>query len=696
MSVDKPLIRPGRIFIVLWAFTVLVEIISLQVRLAIFGGTGWLTSIKFATFGAQIGFTACLAVLCAALCGLWTVGFIGISRLFHASAEKTLRRCATWWIVILTLDLILRHKVGELLGNAFDFFEFATGVGGVWRMLEQAFQWYGDVIAIIVVSVIVVGVATYFFFRWFFKPREKISALDKIPKAVVTGFTITTFIASLLLMSVFAPRMPDVQKILAGETIVGAVFNVIVNVGTDFDRDGYGAFELPPDEMPFDASIHPHAPDNPDDGIDQDQILGDFSISSLSEQTKKRIDAQGTPVMQSYVDRRNVVIVLMESVRYDMLDATVDGQYVMPEMRKFIDRGAIRVDNAFASRGFTQNSVTQTLNGSYFETETSLVDDFKKLGYYTAVFNGESLKDEGFDESCGWNRAGDTIVDPRNIEANIYHHQSVPASVLMNEAEKFLDAYDTSKPLFLYVFYQDPHFPYQQDNPPVLTDREIRRSEITAQTRPRLWRTYANQVHHLDMAAGRLIRALDDKKMLDNSLVIFISDHGESLFDDGYLLGHGIAIQDTMTHAVMTIWGAHHDIPILMTHADIRKFIQDDFGSKPKKPEFTDKAHPIMQYIGSTTVPSAISQRFADGSRITWEFASQSAWRETTNASFPNQSEKRLMPQHGNMPVDAKIDVAESLEPTGIFRSPIDNPLEDPMVQNMIHEWEYMQWKHWN
>ena len=88
MSVDKPLIRPGRIFIVLWAFTVLVEIISLQVRLAIFGGTGWLTSIKFATFGAQIGFTACLAVLCAALCGLWTVGFIGISRLFHASAEK--------------------------------------------------------------------------------------------------------------------------------------------------------------------------------------------------------------------------------------------------------------------------------------------------------------------------------------------------------------------------------------------------------------------------------------------------------------------------------------------------------------------------------------------------------------------------------------------------------------------------------
>lgn len=696
MSLDKPIIRPGRLFFVLWAFTVLIELISLQIRLAIFGGTGWLTSIKFADLSSQFGFSAALSVLCAALCGIWISIFVGSARIFHASPEKTLRRCATGWIVILTVDLIFRHKVGELLGNAFDFFEFATGVGGVWRMLEQAFQWYGDVIVLSVIGVIGVGAATYFFFRWFFKPRDKISLLDRIPKYVITSITLVMFISGLLLMSVFAPKMPNVQKILSNETIVGAVFNTIVNIGTDFDGDGYGAFDLPPDEMPFESSVHPHAPDNPDDGIDQDLLLGDFSLSFLSEETKKRIDAQGTPVNQSFVDRRNVIIVLMESVRYDMLDATVDGRYVMPEMRKFIERGAMRVDGAFASRGFTQNSVTQTLLGSYFETETSLVDDFKKLGYHTAVFNGESLLDEGFDESCGWNRSGDTIVDPRNIEANVNHHQSVPARVLMDEAEEFLDSYDISKPLFMYVFYQDPHFPYQQDNPPVLTDREIRRSEITAQTRPRLWRTYANQVYHLDMAAGRLIRALDNKKMLDNSLVIFISDHGESLFDDGYLLGHGIAIQDTMTHAVMTVWGAHHDIPILMSHADIRNFIHEDFSSKPKIPEFTDNVHPIMQYIGSTTVPSAISQRFADGSRITWEFASRSAWRETMSASFPNQKEKMLMPQHGNMSVDTIINVSQSLEPSGIYRSPIENPLEDPMVQNMIYEWEYMQWKHWN
>ena len=213
--------------------------------------------------------------------------------------------------------------------------------------------------------------------------------------------------------------------------------------------------------------------------------------------------------------------------------------------------------------------------------------------------------------------------------------------------------------------------------------------EITAENRPRLWRTYANQVHHLDMAAGRLIRALENKKMLDNSLVIFISDHGESLFDDGYLLGHGIAIQDTMTHAVMTIWGAHHDIPSQITHTDIRKFIHDDFAAVPKKPQIIHGSLPVLQFIGATTVPSAISHRFEDGSRIT-----NSAWKISKNPNEINAKQIMNMPQHGDVPVETLINRTASLKPTGLYISPISDPLNDPQIQTLIREWEYIQWSH--
>ena len=429
---------PGRLFIVLWAFTVLIELFSLQIRLAIFGGTGWLTNVKFTTLGSQLGFTGALAILCAAVCGLWVLLFTAGGRLCKSSPEKVARRCATAWIIILAIDLIFRHKVGELLGDAFDFFEFANGVGGVWRMLVQAFQWYGDVILLCILGITAVAAATWAFFRWFFKPRKTCSPLDRIPKPAFICFILASLVTGFLIMSILAPSFPATQKVLATETMFGAAFNAIVNAGTDFDNDGYGAFDLPPDSMPFDGNIHPHALDIPDDGIDQDQILGDFTTETLPRDFKNRIDSQGLPIDQSYIDRRNVIIVLMESVRHDMLDANVDGKPVMPELRQFIQKGAIRVDGAFATRGFTQNSVTQTFCGSFFDPGSSLVDDFKSLGYHTAVFNGENMLDENFDETCGWNRSGDTIVDPRFIKANVDHHESVPARMLMDEAEKFL------------------------------------------------------------------------------------------------------------------------------------------------------------------------------------------------------------------------------------------------------------------
>ena len=690
---ERP-VRPGRLFVVLWAFTLLIELISLQTRLAIFGGTGWLTYIKFTSLSDRLGFIAILSMLCAALCGIWTALFIGIGKKIKAAPEKIARWCATSWIVVLAVDLIFRHKIGELLGSAFNFFEFATGVGGVWHMLEQAFQWYGDVILLSIVGIAVLAAATWFFFRWFFKPRERLSALDKLPKPILVTIILFSLIFGLLFMSVMAPQFPTTHKLLASETMFGATFNVLVNVSSDFDGDGYGAFDLPPDEMPFDASMHPHALDTPDDGTDQDLLLGDLQIADVPQTTRAYIEAQGSKNDMSYLDRRHVIVVLMESVRHDMLDATIDGNPVMPELNALIQRGGIRVDGAFATRGFTQNSVTQTFWGSFFDPGHSLVDDFKTLGYHTAAFSGESLLDEGFDESAGWNRAGDTVVDPRNIAANVHHHQSVPARVLMDEVETFLDGYDPNDPLFMYVFYQDPHFPYQQDNPPVFTDRDIKRTEIAVETRPRLWRTYANQVHHLDMAAGRLVAALDKKKMLDNALVIFISDHGESLFDDGYLLGHGIAIGDLMTHAAMVVYGAKHDIPELISHPDIRNFIHQDLRSNQSEPKIRHTSRPVMQFIGATTVPSAISHRYADGSRVTYEFASRTAWREGFEASFEGQQQRLVIAPHDNVPVDTRITASSAIKESGRWWSPIKEPLKDAQIQALIREWEYMQWYH--
>ena len=719
----------NKLFIILWIFTLIVQTVSLQLRLSIFGGTGWLATVKYASAPEIAGFIAILALLCAAFCGLWAISFACIGKRFRIDAAKMQRICATSWVVIVAADLAFRHKVSAFLGSAFSFFEFATGVGGVLHMIRQALSWYGDVILVAILAIAALGAVCALIFKAVFKPQNN-AAASKIPKSAAIAATAAAIAGSLLFMSVLTPAFPDTRKLLADETFMGSAIASLVRFATDVDRDGCGAFDLPPDAAPFDADIHPHAVDIPDDGIDQDALLGDLRIADVPPAARRRIEAMGLPNDMSYAARKHVIIAVMESVRHDMLDARIGNQTVMPNLNRFVEDGAKRIDAAFATRGFTQNSVTQTFWGSYFDPGHSLVDDFKELGYCTAAYSGEDLLDEGFDESLGWNRAGDRVVDPRSIPANVYHKTSIPARMLMDEVEPFLAQYDKQKPLFLYVFFQDPHFPYQQDNPDIFIDRPIKRSEIVASRRPRLLRSYANQVHHLDKAAGRLIQALKTYDFFDDSIVIFISDHGESLFDDGYLLGHGIAVSDIMTHCVMAVSGLQTAPPPILSHVDLRRLIWNDFKGidAPQSAE-----HPVIQFIGATTVPAAISYRYADGRRFTYDFRTQTASQSHPLASFDgeiakktialppcgeaapyapcaqNKDEENVKKNRNNDAFDAQniadgadpfADIGEIIDPETALRpsnerpAPIPDPLGHPRIQNLIRSWEYLRWYH--
>ena len=692
-SEESQQIRPGRLFLVLWLFATVAGIVSLQVRLAVFGGTGWLTSVKFTAWPDRLGLIAMFAIMMAALAGAWTLLFDTASRLFRLRQPRMMRLCATLGVVIIAADLFFRHKVTELLGNAFSFFEFATGVGGVWRMIVQAFGWYGDIILMALLGLAAVTVGAWFLFKWILRPGKRQWLCDRMPRPVLAILTFASICAGFAFMSILAPTFPAASRLLGDETMAGASFHGIVHVATDWDNDGYGTFDLPPDTAPDDPACHPHAVDVPNDGIDQDLLLGDLDANEIPAQMRQYLDSYGTPAHYDGPKRRHVIVVLMESVRHDMLDATIDNSPVMPNLHRIIDRGGLRVDGFFATRGFTQNSVTQTFWGSYFDPGHSLVDDFRSMGYKTAAYSGEELSDEGFDESLGWNRAGDVVVDPGTIAANVDHHKSVPASMLMDEVEGFIGEHDPAKPLFLYIFYQDPHFPYNQDNPPIYADHAVKRSEITAQRRALLYRTYAGHVHHVDMAAGRLFDALEKRGMLDDSLIVFASDHGESLFDDGYLLGHGIAIQDVMTHGVMVVWGATRDIPATLSHADLRSLISSNLApATGKRPTVLPTSRPVMQFIGATTVPSAIAFRYGSGDRITYEFTTGNAWHETDKPDVPGHKPRQILP-FANEPASDRRAIPRDLTNGGRFYAPIPDPLHNSDVQLLIRAWEYMQYR---
>lgn len=88
---------------------------------------------------------------------------------------------------------------------------------------------------------------------------------------------------------------------------------------------------------------------------------------------------------------------------------------------------------------------------------------------------------------------------------------------------------------------------------------------------------YAN-ITMIDEKIGGIIQALEEKKMLDNTIIIFMSDHGESLGDHGHIQKWNM--YDVVTRVPMIVWGPSQfqggrRIDELCQHFDIAPVIME-------------------------------------------------------------------------------------------------------------------------
>jgi arylsulfatase A-like enzyme len=90
-------------------------------------------------------------------------------------------------------------------------------------------------------------------------------------------------------------------------------------------------------------------------------------------------------------------------------------------------------------------------------------------------------------------------------------------TLLGNDAVKYLEAQDASTPFYLYLTFNAPHTPYQA--PKEYIDRYPAIADPTRQI-------YAGMVTCLDDEIGRVVAALDKKKLRQNTLILFHSDNG--------------------------------------------------------------------------------------------------------------------------------------------------------------------------
>jgi arylsulfatase A-like enzyme/Flp pilus assembly protein TadD len=156
-------------------------------------------------------------------------------------------------------------------------------------------------------------------------------------------------------------------------------------------------------------------------------------------------------------------------------------------------------------------------------------------GYSTAAFLGAPVLDSRFGLNQGFNTYFDhfKLAGAEEVRLDALKR---PGDKVVDEALKWLSQHPP-QPLFLWVHLYDAHSPYR---PPAPYAQRYR------------GRPYDGEIAFADAQVGRLIAALRREGLLDKSVVVLVSDHGESLGEHGEKT-HGFFIYNSTLRVVCII-----------------------------------------------------------------------------------------------------------------------------------------------
>jgi phosphoglycerol transferase MdoB-like AlkP superfamily enzyme len=421
-------------------------------------------------------------------------------------------------------------------------------------------------------------------------------------------------------LALAAGSRPDVRYGVARFTAFGAINGGLQSL-TDFDRDGYSWFSAQRDAHPFDPARHPLALDVPGNGVDEDGFGGDFRFSGASEPA---------PVLKLPAGPKHLVVIVLESLRGDSIGKRLAGRLVTPNLTALAREGTW-VREAYSHVGFTTQSGKSIFGGALNPKPggPSLFRDLKGAGYRIGVISGSAENFGGISETVGMQASADFFVDAEILKAERVHESAVLGSLaldgrtVLRELDRNLGSpADWSRPTFLYLNFQEAHFPYShKDMPRFLPGPLAKRSEIEASNRETVQRTYWNAVAYSDWLVGEVVRRLKAQGVYDRTLIMITGDHGEALFEEGFL-GHGHVIDRAQTQVPFILSDPAARVAGPIGLADYRGILLRALSGEPPGPARSA----VFQYIGTLESPGSIGIVEAGGVWTTLNLDTEELW----------------------------------------------------------------------
>lgn len=246
--------------------------------------------------------------------------------------------------------------------------------------------------------------------------------------------------------------------------------------------------------------------------------------------------------------RPNVLLITLDTTRADRLGCYGRTQALTPVLDRIAKQGVL-FERAYAPVPLTLPSHASMLTGLYPPEHglhnngqgalptglPTLAAELQSAGYQTGAFVAAVVLEKKYGLGSGFSTYNDNLgqVDPRLQD----HHRYRPAKSVINSALAWLQP-RTSKPFLCWVHLFDPHFPYLPH-----TERFGDRFANDP---------YDAEIASVDAEVGRLIAALERAGVLDETIIVVVGDHGESLEEHGERT-HSMTLYDSVLRVPLLI-----------------------------------------------------------------------------------------------------------------------------------------------
>lgn len=282
--------------------------------------------------------------------------------------------------------------------------------------------------------------------------------------------------------------------------------------------------------------------------------------------------------------RRNLILISLDTVRADSVLTEAFGARLTPALDALAARGVV-FEEAIAPYNSTTASHMSLLTGVYpvlhrvnypamrlAPSIPTLAEILSQNGYQTAAITENAMISAG----AGFARGFDSYRENRSALDAAGHVDET-----FRDARRWLERHADER-FFLFLHTYEAHAPYKPKGGTLDLFQEISEEERAANRYAPFMREYAAEIRYLDEVLSELIEDLERLALLERSVLIVTSDHGEE-FGEHDSMGHSKTVYDEVLRVPLILVApglvpAGRRVPEQVSLVDVKPTLLDLLG----------------------------------------------------------------------------------------------------------------------